>query len=102
MTISTQHHHVTLTSRPDKASEARELLAQCAERIASKRPENGPASWCASAGDADGVFFVDALFESQEAADFHVANIADIVANFGPLMAAPPQTVITRVLVSTN
>lgn len=102
MTISAQHHHVTLTSQPDKASETRELLAQCAERVASKQPESGPVSWCASAGDDDGVFFVDALFESQEAADFHVANIADIVAKFGSLMAAPPQTVITPVLARAN
>ncbi len=72
MPISTQHHHVTLTSQPDKATETRELLARCA------------------------------LFETQEAVDFHVANVADIVANFGPLMAAPPETIITPVLVSAN
>jgi hypothetical protein len=48
MTISTQHHYATLTCQPDKASETRELLAQCAERVASKQPENGPVSWCAS------------------------------------------------------
>ena len=100
--MSAQHHHVTLTSKPDKATEARELLAQCAERVASKRAENGPVSWCASAGGEEGVFFVDALFETQEAADFQVANVADIVANFGLLMAAPPETIITPVLVSTN
>lgn len=102
MTISAQHHHVTLTSQPDRAFETRELLAQCAERVASKKADNGPVSWCASAGDDDGVFFVNALFETQEAVDFHVANIADIVANFGPLMAAPPETIITPVLVSAN
>lgn len=102
MTISTQHHNVTLTCQPDKVSETRELLAQCAERIASKQPENGPVSWCASAGDDDCVFFIHALFETQEAADFHVANIADIVAHFGSMMAAPPATVITPVFVSAN
>jgi quinol monooxygenase YgiN len=101
MTISTQHHYATLTCQPDKASETRELLAQCAERVASKQPENGPVSWCASTGD-DCVFFIHALFETQEAADFHVANIADIVASFGPLMAAPPATIITPVLASAN
>lgn len=102
MTISTQHHYATLTCQLDKVSETRELLAQCAERVASKQPENGPVSWCASAGEDDCVFFIHALFETQEAADFHVANIADIVANFRPLMAAPPATIITPVLVSAN
>ena len=102
MTISPQHHHVTLTSRPDKASDTRDLLARCAERVASKKAENGPLSWCASVGDDDGVFFIDALFETQEAVDFHVANIADIVANFGPLIAAPPETLINPVLASAN
>jgi quinol monooxygenase YgiN len=102
MTISTQHHHVTLTAQPAKASETRELLAQCAQRVTPKKSENGPVNWCASAGDDDGVFFVDALFENQGAVDFHAANIADIVANFGPLMAAPPQTIITAVIVSAN
>ncbi len=91
-----------MTSQPDKASETRELLARCAQRITAKKAENGPVSWCASAGDDDGVFFVNALLETQEAVDFHVANIADITANFGPLMAAPAQIVITRVLVSAN
>ncbi len=45
------------------------------------------------------MFFIHALFETQEAADFHVANMADIVANFGSMMAAPPASIITPVFV---
>lgn len=59
-------------------------------------------SWCASVGEHEGVFFIDALFDNQVAVDFQVANVADIVANFDPLMAAPPETIITPVLASAN
>ena len=47
-------------------------------------------------------FVIDALFESQEAVEFHHGNIADIVKEFGGMMAAPPETVITPVIAAAS
>jgi hypothetical protein len=49
--MSRQHHHVTLTPRPDKIAETRELLTRAEVLVTSKQSENGPTSWCASVSE---------------------------------------------------
>ncbi|MEI8257002.1 MAG: hypothetical protein WCJ30_15115 [Deltaproteobacteria bacterium] len=65
----------------------------------SKKSVKGPVSWSCAFEESTGRFYVDALFLSQEAVDFHRANIADITAGavMGPLMAAPRVTTIREV-----
>lgn len=97
MTISQQHHHAILTPQPDKIDQTRALLEECAERVRARKHEGGPLSWCASYDEEKRVFCVEALFPDQAAVAFHQANIQDIVARFGPMMAARPETVIRAV-----
>jgi len=100
--MSKQHHHVTLTPRPDKTAETRELLARAEELVTSKQPENGPTSWCASVSEDGKKFFVAALFENQKAVDFHQANLADIAKEFGAMMAAPLEITIHTVIAAAS
>jgi quinol monooxygenase YgiN len=100
--MSRQHHHVTLAPRPDKIAETRELLTRAEELVTSKQPENGPTSWCASVSEDGEKFFVAALFENQEAVDFHQANLADIVEEFGAMVAAPPEYTIGTVIAAAS
>ena len=97
MTNTTQHHHVTLTPRADQIEAARDLLVRCAAQVALKQSEGGPTSWCAIFDESRKVFLVEALFPSQEAVAFHQANIQGLLKEFGPMMAAPPETIIQPV-----
>ncbi|MCA9676391.1 MAG: hypothetical protein H6722_29840 [Sandaracinus sp.] len=97
MSDSKQHHHVTLVPQPDQIEAARALLVQCAERVSAKRKEGGPLSWCASYDETKRTFYVDALFADEAAVAFHQANIRDLLAGFGAIMAARPETVIRPV-----
>lgn len=101
-TVSTLHHHVILTPRPDQVDATRELLLECARQVSLKKDENGPSSWWASFDEEKGAFLVEALFANQEAVQFHQGNIGPIVKRFGALMAAPPETVVRAVFVSTT
>jgi len=100
-TASMLHHHVTLTPRPDQVDATRELLHECATQVLLKKDENGPSSWWSSYDEVRGVFFVEALFADEDAVQFHQGNIQPIVERFGALMAAPPDTVVRAVFVST-
>lgn len=42
MARSAQHQHVTLTPRPDKIAETRDIIARTAARVAAAGPWNGP------------------------------------------------------------
>ncbi len=97
MTHTRQHHYVTLAPRADQIDAARDLLERCAKQVALKQSENGPTSWCACYDEHKKVFVVAALFPSQEAVAFHQANIQSLLREFGPMMAAPPETTIQRV-----
>ena len=97
MNDTMQHHHVILIPRENKLAEARNLLLECAKLISLKRNENGPTSWCASYDENKKHFFVDALFSSQEAVEFHQNNMEPILKNAGELLAAPPETIVKHV-----
>lgn len=97
MPTTMQHHHVTLSPKGDKVETTRELLVQCAAKVAERRAENGPTSWCTSFDEEKGVFYVEALFAGEEAVKFHQQNIQAIMKAFGPCMAAPPATIIRMV-----
>lgn len=96
MSDTRQHHHVTLVPQGDKVEQTRDLLVQCAERVKAK-PGQGPTSWCASYDADQGCFYVEALFPDDTAVAFHQGNIQDLVAQFGALMAARPETIIRPV-----
>ena len=100
--MSREHQQFAFTPQPDRISEARELLEAVAERVTSKLAENGPSSWCASVSEDGQQFFVEALFESQEAIEFHQANIADLFVKFEPLLAAPPEINIRSVIAAAG
>ena len=102
MTISAQHQHVTLTPRPDKIAETRDIIARTAERVAAERPANGPTSYCITESEDGQQFFVEALFDSQEAVEFHETNVAELVEEFGAVMAAPPEWTIRSVVAVAN
>lgn len=97
-----EHQHVTITPQPDKVDETRDLLNQVAELVTSKQPDNGPTSWWASISEDGRQFFVEALFENQEAVEFHQANIADVFAQFFDVVAEPPETIIGQVVAAAT
>ena len=97
MTDTMQHHHVVLVPQEDKIHEARELLMQCEKQVSLTRSDGGPISWCASFDETRKHFFVDALFVSQQAVEFHQNNIQQIVNHFGKIMASPPETTVRSV-----
>ena len=92
-----QQHSVTLTPRPEHIAATRDLLEQCAARVVARRDEGGPLAWSAAFDSARGCFQVEALFADDAAVAFHQANIKDLVAQFGTMMAARPETVIREV-----
>lgn len=92
-----EHHHVILIPQADKIDEARDLLKQSAEKIKAKRHENGPLTWSASFDEGKQHFYVDAIFKDANALAFHQNNMKDLVQQFGPLMAAPPETIVSEV-----
>ena len=98
MTLSAQHQHVTLTPRPDKLAETRDIIARTVAQVAAAGPGNGPTSYCITAAEDGQQFFVEALFDSQEAVAFHEANVAELVEEFGAVMAAPPEWTIRSVI----
>lgn len=102
MTLSAQHQHVMLTPRPDKIAETRDIIARTVAQVAAAGPGNGPTSYCITAADDGQQFFVEALFDSQEAVDFHEANVAELVEEFGGVMAAPPEWTIRSVIAMVN
>ncbi|PSU45409.1 hypothetical protein C9J12_22875 [Photobacterium frigidiphilum] len=97
MNDTMQHHHVTLIPRGNKVTETYELLLQCAKQVSLKKNENGPISWCASYDENKKHFFVDALFPSQEAVEFHQKNLKPILENASELITAPPETIVRHV-----
>lgn len=96
-----EYQHVTVTPQPDKVAEVRDLLDQVAALVTAKKAENGPMSWCATVSDDGKQFFVEALFENQEAIEFHQANIGDVFVKFFDLIAEPPETTILSVVAAS-
>lgn len=92
-----QHHSVTLIPKADKIGAARDLLEQCAARVAARKAEGGPASWSAAFDAETGRFYVEAAFQNSAAVAFHQANIEDLVRQFGSMMAARPETIVRPV-----
>ena len=97
MTDTMQHHHVILIPLDSKLEETRNLLLECSKLTSLKRDEGGPVSWSASYDENKKYFFVDALFSSQKAVDFHHENMGPLLKNSGELLAARPETIIKHV-----
>ncbi len=97
VTITRQHHLVTLHYNNDKLEQTRGFLLECAQKISLKKNGNEPMSWCASYGVAKNVFSAEAMFQNQDAVKFHQGIIASIVKSFGTFIAATPETIVRNI-----
>jgi quinol monooxygenase YgiN len=88
------HRRATMTPKPDKIAQIRELLIKCEEQISLKKAEGGPVSWFASFDETTNLFFVDSIFANEEALAFHQNNIGPILKGIPSLLAAPLETAI--------
>lgn len=97
MNTTMQHHHVILVPQQDKKAETHELLLRCAKQVSLMKEQNGPASWCASFDDEKQHYYIDALFISQQALEFHQQNLKEILKQADELLVSPPQVIVKKV-----